>query len=147
MSSEKHLTLEALLREALGSVTITRGESDGLDHRTYRMQVFRYRQVYDPLLRLHTSNYRPRIADSGVLETILNLLRDELKQFIREDRTYSASYPILGGMGSGSSVVDIVENLVKAAIVEGPGEEQLGPSMTASPSDSLRSKTTFCLRG
>ena len=88
--------------------------------RTYRQSVLRSRQVYDPLLRLQTLGYRPRIMDSGVREAILNLLRDELKEFISEDRTYSASYPILGGMGGGSLVEDILENLVRAAIVEGP---------------------------
>ena len=120
MSSERQLTLAVWLQKALKSVAISRGESDSLDSRTYRQSVLRSRQVYDPLLRLQTLGYRPRIMGSGVREAILNLLRDELKEFISEDRTYSASYPILGGMGGGSLVEDILENLVRAAIVEGP---------------------------
>ena len=122
MSSEKKLALAASLQEALKSVTIVRSESDSLDHGTYRLRVLRSRQVYDPHTGLLTSSYRPRIINSGVREAILNLLKDELSEFIHEGRTYSASYPILGGMASGASVEDILDNLVKAAIVEGPEE-------------------------
>ena len=106
MSSEKKLALAASLQEALKSVTIARSESDSLDHDTYRLRVLRSRQVYDPHTGLLTSSYRPRtrIINSGVREAILNLLKDELSEFIHEGRTYSESYPILGGMASGDSV-------------------------------------------
>ena len=122
MRPEKKLALAASLQEALKSVTIARSESDSLDHDTYRLRVLRSRQVYDPHTGLLTSSYRPRIINSGVREAILNLLKDELSEFIHEGSTYSASYPILGGMASGASVGGILDNLVKAAIVEGPEE-------------------------
>ena len=43
-----------------------------------------------------------------------------MKQFLREDRTYAATYAIFGGLGSGSSVEDILQSLLRAAIVETP---------------------------
>ena len=82
--------------------------------------VQRYRAVYDPNLRLHTFTFDIQIGDGTVKETILNLLRVELAQFLREDRTYAATYAILGGRGDGSSTDDILKNLLKVAIVNGP---------------------------
>ena len=120
MNREHERALAALLQGALKSVTITQSRAGGLQPREYRRMVQRYRAVYDPNLRLHTFTFDIQIGDGTVKETILNLLRVELAQFLREDRTYAATYAIFGGMGNGSSIEDILKNLLKAAIVSRP---------------------------
>ena len=112
--------LSDLLREALSSVAITQGGSGRLDPHDYRRMVQRYRDVYDVNLRLHTFTYDVEIGDATVNERILSLLRAELAQFLREDKTHAATYAIFGGLGSGSSTEDVLKNLLKAAIVNGP---------------------------
>lgn len=113
--------LEKLLLEAMKSVTITRKRSqDRLSPIDYRRRVLTHRTRHDPSLRLYTSLYEPDIADSAVREAVLELVRSELKEFLREDRTYAATYVIFGGLGSGSSVDDIFKSLLTAAIVDTP---------------------------
>ena len=119
MNREHERTLAALLGEALNSVTIAQ-RSGRIHPRDYTRMVQRYRAAYDVNLRFHTFLYDIEIGDANFKEAILNLLRDELKQFIYEDKTYAATYAIFGGMGSGSSIEDILKTLLKAAIVNGP---------------------------
>ena len=119
MNPNNEAMLAALLGKALNSVSITQ-RSGGIHPREYRRMVQRYRAVYDPNLRFHAFAYDIQIRDAKIREAILKLLRAELTQFIREDRTYSATYAIFGGLGSGSSIDKILENIAKAAIVKGP---------------------------
>ena len=122
MNPKKEQVLAALLQEALKSVSITRGPSEKLSLSTYRQSVLRYRNVCDPNLRMAIFTYNIHIEDSRVRESILGLLRAELEKFLHEDRTYAATYAIFGGMGSGSTLQEILEKLVKAAIVYEPRE-------------------------
>ena len=122
MNPEGKATLAELLHTALKSVTITQGESGRLPIRDYRRVVQQYRVTFNPALRLQASRVDIQVGDPKVREAILTLLRDELKPFLREDRTYSASFVIVGGMGGGSSVEDILNSVVKSAIVFGPDQ-------------------------
>ena len=119
MNPENERSLAALLREALKSVTITHSRSGPIDPRHYRQMVRRYRSTYEPALQLQVYPYDVLIQDSAIAEAILNLLRNELKEFISGDKTLSASFAIVGGAGD-SPIRDIMRNLAKAAIVEGP---------------------------
>ena len=122
MTLEKEQKLAALLREALKSVTITRGTSDRLDLRTYKLSVPKYRSVCDPHLRYQIFRYDIHIGDSTVREATLSLLRDELKDYMHEDSTYAATFAICGGLSTGSPVKDILKNLAKESIVRCPEE-------------------------
>ena len=122
MNPEGKATLAELLHTALKSVTITQGESGRLPIRDYRRVVQQYRVTFNPALRLQASRVDIQVGDPKGREAILTLLRDELKPFLREDRTYSASFVIVGGMGGGSSVEDILKSVVKSAIVFGPDQ-------------------------
>ena len=122
MNPPKEQTLAALLRQALNTVTLTRSASEGLSPSAYRQMVLRYRSSYDPALRLNIALYTIQIGDAGTKESIFELLRNELKEFIREDRTYSASFAIVGGSGNGSTIEDILNKIVTEAIVRGPVE-------------------------
>ena len=120
MNPENEGPLAALLSEALNSVAITQSRSGSLHPRDYRGMVQRYRAVYDLNLRLHTFTFDIHIGDATVKGNTLNLLRAELAQFLHEDKTYSATFAIFGGPGSGSSTEDILKSLMKAAVVIGP---------------------------
>ena len=109
MNPENERPLADLLGEALSSVAITRGGSGRLDPRDYRRMVQRYRATYDV-----------EIGDATVKERTLSLMRAELAQFLREDKTHSATYAIFGGPVSGSSIEYVLKNLLEAAIVNGP---------------------------
>ena len=146
MNPEHESALADLLREALSSVAITQSRSGRVSPRDYKGMVQRYRSVYDPNLRLHTFTLDIQIGNAQVNEAILNLLRTELAQFLREDRTYSATYAILGGLGSGSSTEDILKNLLKAAIVKGP-EAAAGAFYSEIASGYLPYREYFLLSG
>ena len=120
MDRECEALLEALLREALESVTITQSGAGNLAPNQYRLMVLRYRAVYSPGLLLQTFKIDTQVGNATVKETILSVLREELAQFLREDKTFVATYVIFGGRSSGSSIEDILKNLLKAAIVNGP---------------------------
>ena len=121
MNRANEPTLAALLQQALKTVIITRrGSQDRLAPDNYRLRVLTYRNFHNPSLRLDTFMYEPQIQDPVARDAVLDLLRSELEQFLREDRTYAATFAIFGGLGSGSSVEDILQSLLKAAIVETP---------------------------
>ena len=79
----------------------------------------RYRSTYEPTLRFQVYLYDIQIHDTAIEEAILNLLREELQQFIRDDKTFSASFAILGGAGAGSPIKNVLKNLTKEALVSG----------------------------
>ena len=120
MNPENEHKLATLLQEALKTVTITLGESFMLSPNEYRLRVLSYRNRHRPDIRLDTFRYEPRIGDFAVREAIIDLLRNELEQFLHEDRTYAATYAIFGGLGNGNSIDDILKSLLKAAIVGTP---------------------------
>ena len=120
MDRKNQPILEKILQEALKSVTIARRGSDRLAPRDYQRRVLSYRNRHNPSLLLDTFTYEPQIGDPEVRESVLDLLRSELEDFLHEDKTYTATFAIFGGLGSGSSIDDILRNLVKAAVVGTP---------------------------
>ena len=120
MKSESVNTLATLLRQALKSVTITHSRLDPVHPSAYRQLVRRYRSAYEPTARFRVYLYDLQIQDQTSAEAILNLLRGDLEQFLRDDKTFSASFAIFGGAGGGSSIEDILKNLIREAIVSGP---------------------------
>ena len=50
----------------------------------------------------------------------LDLIRNELEPYIKDDRIHSATRVITGGHGRGSPVKDILTNVLRRAIVDGP---------------------------
>ena len=81
--------------------------------------VGRYRSKYDPNLRFHVLLFDIEIQNASIAEAILKLLRNELKEAIRDDKIYSASFAILGGV-AGSPIKNVLKNLMKEAVVNGP---------------------------
>ena len=120
MNPENERTLTVLLRKALKSATIAQSRGDPIRPSVYRQLVRRYRSTYEPTLRFQVYLYDIQIQDTAIAEAILNLLRKELQQFIRDDKTFSASFAIFGGAGGGSPIKDVLKNLIKEAIVGTP---------------------------
>ena len=118
MNSEKPSVLALLLREALKSVTISHSTLGPIQPSAYRQLVSRYRSIHDPNLRLHVYLYDIEIQNPPTAEAILRLLRNELKEVIRDDKVYSASFAILGGV-AGSPIEIVMKKLMKEAIVTG----------------------------
>ena len=124
MHPESRETLGELLRAALKSVTITHGRFGSISHSDFRQMVSRYRYRYEPTLRIYANLYDIQIQDTKAEEAILNLLRNELKLFLRNDKNYfsslSASSVIVVGAERESPIEAILSNLSRATIVDGP---------------------------
>ena len=120
MNPENVTPLAELLREALKSVAITDSRLGHLHPNAYRQLVRRCKSTYEPTLRFQVHLYDIQIKDAAIAEAILNLLRQELQQYIRDDKTFSASFAIIGGAGGGSPIKDVLKNLMKEAIISGP---------------------------
>ncbi len=122
MISKNEKTLAALLREALNSVAITNQGPNPIDPKVFRQMVLKYRHSHQPDLRFQIQFCAIKVCSSKVKRDILSFLRDELRQFLRGDRTYAASYAIVGGSRCGASLEVILDNLVKSSVVFGPDQ-------------------------
>ena len=119
MNSKKLRALAALLREALKSVTISHSTSGPIQPSAYKQIVSRNRSTYDPNLRLHVYHYDIEIQNGPIAEANLELLRNELREVICDDKVFSASFAIFGGV-AGSPIEIVLKKLMKEAIVTGP---------------------------
>ena len=122
MSAKAIRELESLLSEALTSMTVTRGESGEVDLVQYRQLLQRCRSVYDPDLRPWVSSLRPRINASDTRERVLGFVNRALRNYVRDGKIHSATIAVSGGMSSGSPVEDILANLLRRAVVDGPSK-------------------------
>ena len=121
VSRHNHPVLEQLLLEAMKSVTITqRGSQERLTPEEYSLRVLALRNLHIPSLRIDLLLHEPDVENAKIKETILNLLRNELKAYLHEDRTHAATFAIFGGSTRGSSVDDIFRSLLQTAIVDSP---------------------------
>ena len=89
-----------------------------VSHDQYRKLELRRRSVFDQNSLRFLLACRFNIEDKS---RVLNLLRHELSQYFRNDKTFSASRKVSGEGGS-SSIDAIIYNLVIDAIVRGPME-------------------------
>ncbi len=122
MNTSKIVELESLLSEALQSVTIRHGQSEQLSPVQFRQFLQRCRSVYDPALRSLISSCRLKISQTEVKNKVLRFVNRELGNHVRDGRIYSATIAFAGGLGSGSPVEDVLQNLLKRAILDGPSE-------------------------
>ena len=120
MNSNKVVELENLLSEALPSVVIRRGQSEQLRCIDYRKYLQRCRTVYDPMLSLRICLFHLEIGQTAIRDRVLEFVNRELVDHIRDGRIHSASFAFVGGMSNGSPVGDVVQNLVRRAIIDGP---------------------------
>ena len=120
MVSSKVAELENLLLRALPTVVLRRGQSDQIAYNAYQQALQRCRAVYDPVRRLTAASYRPEVGQSTLRDELHGFVCQELAEYIRDGRIYSATYAFAGGLGSGSPIEDVVQNLIRRAVVDGP---------------------------
>ena len=120
MDLGKMAQLENLLLKVLPSVVISHPYSESPSQSDYRSQLQRCREVYDPKIRLLISLYRLEVSDHTLRDELSELVSHELGDYIRDGLIHSAVIAFAGGIVNGSPIGDVVENLLKRAIVDGP---------------------------
>ena len=111
--------LAALLHAALRGVNVTHSRFGTINPSDYRQMLSGYRSTYEPNLRMYANLFEIQIEDANTAEAILHLIRNELNEFLLNDkdffRTLSASSLIVIGADEESPVEIIRRNLVRAA--------------------------------
>ena len=120
MSSDKVEELGYLLLKALPGVVVRRGPFEQLGYTDYQSQLQRCREVYDPFIRPWLSSYRLEVSQPEVRDKLFGFVYRELADHIRDGKIHSATIAFAGGLSSGSPVYDVVLNLVRRAVVDGP---------------------------
>ncbi len=120
MNTCKLAELDSLLSEALQSVTIRSGPSHQLSFEQYRQLLERCRSVFDPERSGWVSEFRPEITQIEAKERVLEFVNRELENYVRDGRILSATIAFAGGLSSGSPVEDVLRNLLRRALVDGP---------------------------
>ena len=112
--------LEALLAEAIPQVVIGDSKNDRISLSDYRRNLAAARERYNPRLPFLVHDIELEIQDPNIQARALDLIRTELEPYIRDDRIHSATMVITGGLGGGSPVEDILTNVLRRAILDGP---------------------------
>ena len=120
MNTSKTVELESLLLEALWSVTIRRGQSEQLSSSELRQLLRKCRSAYEPNLRFTIASRKLDISQAEAKNKALEFINRELGNYVRDGKIHSATIAIAGGLTNGSPVEDILQNLLKRTIVDGP---------------------------
>ena len=121
MSDPQVEHLAGLLERAIGSVAVTNDYSNQrIDVPTYRRKLLVHWSRHWPDLNLnHASRYTPALASNELQNQLIEAVRVELGQHVREDRVQTAAIVTVGGYGPGFSLTDIVRRLIEVAIGRG----------------------------
>lgn len=120
MEQSRVKELEHLLTEAIRQVVIRDGKNEQMTLSDYRRNLASARERHHHRLPSLIRNIELEIQDSNVQAQALDLIRNELEPYIKDDRIHSATRVITGGHGRGSPVKDILTNVLRRAIVDGP---------------------------
>ena len=112
--------LERLLTEAIPKVVIRDSKNERISLSDYRRNLAAARESYDPWLRFTVSYIELEIQNPNVQAQALDLIRTELEPYIKDDRIRPATFIITGGSGGGAPVKDILTNVLRKAIIDGP---------------------------
>ena len=121
MSDSQVEHLASLLERAIGSVLVTNNYSNQrIDVPAYRQKLLSHwsRHWPEPDLN-HPRMYTPVLASNELQDQLIEAIRVELDQHIREDRVQTAAIVTVGGYGPGFSLTDIVRRLIEVAIGRG----------------------------
>ena len=122
MDTKKVQNLATLLKEAMRSVVIKHGSANmGMPPEMYRRNLQNSWDTYTN--SLHFYNYvfllEPDIENARAREEILQVVRNELAQYIHEDKIQTATHAIFGGIGQAFPLDTLLKQLLKVAIVRG----------------------------
>ena len=88
MNLDNEQKLAALLRDALRGVNVTHSRFGTINPNHYRQMLSGYRSTYEPNQRMYVNLFDIQIQDASTVEAILDLLRDELKEFLLNDKDF-----------------------------------------------------------
>ncbi|MYF33345.1 MAG: hypothetical protein F4217_08110 [Acidimicrobiaceae bacterium] len=113
--------LQALLDRAVQSLVIHRRGQLATQYSvaSYRQALQEVRRRYAPDLKLALGQCDIEIADPSVRDSILNLLRTALQEYIHEDRVQTAGFAIRGGPSNGFPIDDLMKKLLELAVALG----------------------------
>ena len=112
--------LERLLAEAIPRVVIRDSKNEQISLSRYRLDLAAARESYHPRPPFLLLMMEPEIQDPNIQTQALDLIRTELEPYIRDGKIHSATMAFIGGHGGGSPVEDILTNVLRKAIVDGP---------------------------
>lgn len=117
--SEVVQVLNELLKQAFGSLAI-RDKYQGfhVDAREYLTSLALHRRSYDPDLRSLADRYQPTIQNNAVRESLCDLIKDALWQYIDNDMLQSAKI-VTGGVMDGFHIDELLEHLLTIACARG----------------------------
>lgn len=107
----QHAMVSAVVRDIHQGLQISTGE--------YLSLMASHRQSYDPDKRLFVRRFQPAIRDNALRESLRDVIRDALGQYIHNDMLQSAQI-VTGGVLSGFHIDDLLEHLLTIAFVRGP---------------------------
>ena len=120
MQSARIRELEDLLQQALESVVIERGSSGSMSLDDYRGLLRRGREYYDASAQYIAGLCRIGVQRANIYDDIVEIVRSELSDHVRDGRIHSATIAVAGGMSDGSPVEDVARNVLRRACVDGP---------------------------
>ena len=112
--------LERLLAEAIPRVVISDSNNEQISLSRYRLDLAATRESYHPRLPFLLYDIELEIQDPNIQTQALDLIRTELEPYIRDGKIQSATMVFIGGHGGGSPMEDILTNVLRKAIVDGP---------------------------
>ena len=123
MNTSKVAELERLLSDAMHSVTVEGGgRTSGLGVPQYRQLLQACRSVYNPDRRHWVSSLQPEVRQRDVRGRLLAFVNRELGDYVRDGKIHSATIAFVGGLSSGAPIEDVLMNLLRRTIVDGPAE-------------------------
>ena len=115
MNQDKIQELTRLLREAMIGLEIRARSGD----RSSSLPMDVYRAYLQQRRKSYWADFNPYIVNEAIKSKLLDFIRVEFAQFIREDRILSASFFLLGGPTNGFPLESLLEQLLKITIVRG----------------------------
>ena len=113
--------LDKLLQQAIDSVVIReRHRGFPIDAHEYLLLLGSHRQSHDPDRRSFAARFQPVIQDIAARESLCDIIRHALGQYIHNDMLQSAKV-VTGGALDGFHIDDLLEHLLTIALVRGPG--------------------------
>ena len=112
--------LSNLLQQAIDSVVIKERGKDFQIIKTHDYLFFltSQRRADDSNIRYFADRYHPVIQNDAVRESLYNVIRDALGQYIRNDMLRSAAI-VTGGRVNGFHVNELLEHLIDVSLVRG----------------------------
>ena len=141
MTEERKQELRRLLEEAMRSLVVRlySGDRSSMCLEEYTRHLRECWTTYSQDAKRIVFRFGPRIVSSGTETKLLDFMERELGKFVHEGRILSATFFILGGRSDGIQVRELMQQLLRIAIVWGvDGAVSAFDKCTVDASSSFR---------